>query len=78
MNGNLKFFITSKNSSNRIFPISPKEIPNKKTNISSKLTIETNKVRQEILGFGGSFTESSSIIYKELDQNKKEEIYHRA
>ena len=74
MNGNLKFFITSKNSSNRIFPISPKEIPNKKTNISSKLTIETNKVRQEILGFGGSFTESSSSIYKELDQNKKEEI----
>ena len=74
MNGNLKFFITSKNSSNRILPISPKEIPNKKTNISSKLTIETNKVRQEILGFGGSFTESSSSIYKELDQNKKEEI----
>ena len=38
------------------------------------MTVETNKVRQEVLGFGGSFTESSSSIYKELDQNKKEEI----
>jgi len=74
MNDNLKLFITSKNSSDRIFQISPKEISNKNANISSELTVETHKVRQEILGFGGSFTESSSSIYKELDQSKKEEI----
>ena len=74
MNDRLKLFITSKNSSKRIFQISPGKTPNKKTNISSKVTVETKKIRQEILGFGGSFTESSSSIYKELDQNKKEEI----
>ena len=74
MNVGLKLFITSKNSSKRIFQISPIKTPNKKTNISSKVIVEKNKVRQEILGFGGSFTESSSSIYRELNQNKKEEI----
>ena len=74
MNDGLKLFITSKNSSKRIFQISPIKTPNKKTNISSKVIVEKNKVRQEILGFGGSFTESSSSIYKKLNQNKKEEI----
>ena len=74
MNEDLKLFITSKNSSKRIFQISPKEMANKNATLNSKVIVETNKVRQEILGFGGSFTESSSSIYKELDQNKKEEI----
>ena len=74
MNEDLKLFITSKNSSKRIFQVSPKEIANKNATLNSKVIVETDKVRQEILGFGGSFTESSSSIYKELDQNKKEEI----
>ena len=74
MSDDLKLFITSKNSSKRIFQVSPKEIANKNATLNSKVIVETDKVRQEILGFGGSFTESSSSIYKELDQNKKEEI----
>ena len=45
-----------------------------KANIKSKITIEPKNQRQEILGFGGSFTEASSSINKELDEEKKEEI----
>ena len=61
-NNKLKIFVTSKNNSS------------KRANTKSKITIEPKNQRQEILGFGGSFTESSSSIYKELDENKKEEI----
>ena len=56
MSDDLKLFITSKNSSKRIFQVSPKEIANKNATLNSKVIVETNKVRQEILGFGGSFT----------------------
>ena len=75
MNKNiLKLFITSKNSPDRVFQTSSTELANKKANINSKVTVETDKRRQKVLGFGGSFTESSSSIYKELNQDKKEEI----
>ena len=76
MNENkLKLFITSKNdSSKRISPSTIKELSKNITNIKSKITIEPKNQRQEILGFGGSFTEASSSIYKELDEEKKEEI----
>ena len=76
MNENkLKIFITSKNdSSKRISPSTIKELSKNITNIKSKITIEPKNQRQEILGFGGSFTEASSSIYKELDEEKKEEI----
>ena len=39
-------------------------------------TIKLNKyeTRQEILGFGGSFTEAAASVYDKLDTEKKEEI----
>ena len=76
MNKNkLKVFVTSKDDSSKRISLSPIEELSKDTaNIKSKITIEPNNQRQEILGFGGSFTEASSSIYKELDEEKKEEI----
>ena len=72
---NFKIFITSKNdSSKRISPSTIKELSKDIANIKSKITIEPKNQRQKILGFGGSFTEASSSIYKELDEEKKEEI----
>ena len=72
---NFKIFITSKDdSSKRISPSTIKELSKDITNIKSKITIEPKNQRQKILGFGGSFTEASSSIYKELDEEKKEEI----
>ena len=72
---NFKIFITSKDdSSKRISPSTIEELSKDITNIKSKITIEPKNQRQKILGFGGSFTEASSSIYKELDEEKKEEI----
>ena len=74
-NDKLKIYVTSKDDSSKRISLSPIEELSKDTaNIKSKITIEPKNQRQEILGFGGSFTESSSSIYKELDENKKEEI----
>jgi len=76
MNENkLKVFITAKNDSSKRISLSTfGELSKDKANIKSKITIEPKNQRQEILGFGGSFTEASSSIYKELDKEKKEEI----
>jgi len=76
MNKNkLKIFVTSKDDSSKRISLSTiEELSKDITKIKSKITIEPKNQRQEILGFGGSFTEASSSIYKELDEEKKEEI----
>ena len=76
MNKNkLKIFVTSKDDSSKRISLSTiEELSKNKANIKSKIIIEHKNQRQEILGFGGSFTEASSSIYKELDKEKKEEI----
>ena len=76
MNKNkLKIFVTSKSDSSKRISLSTiGELSNDKANIKSKITIEPKNQRQEILGFGGSFTEASSSIYKELGEEKKKEI----
>ena len=76
MNKNkLKIFVTSKDDSSKRISLSTiEELSKNKANIKSKIIIEHKNQRQEILGFGGSFTEASSSIYKELDEEKKEEI----
>jgi glucosylceramidase len=74
-NDKLKIYVTSKDDSSKRISLSTIEELSKDTaNIKSKITIEPKNQRQEILGFGGSFTEASSSIYKELDKEKKEEI----
>ena len=76
MNKNkLKIFVTSKDDSSKKISLSTiEELSKDIAKIKSKITIEPKNQRQEILGFGGSFTEASSSIYKELDEDKKEEI----
>ena len=76
-NHNEKFstFISSKGSKQQRKKIQIEELTlNEKSSYLDSLSIERNQVKQEILGFGGAFTESSSSIYKSLDSNKKEEI----
>ena len=74
-NDKLKIYVTSKDDSSKRISLSPVEELSKDTaKIKSKITIEPKNQRQEILGFGGSFTEASSSIYKALDEEKKEEI----
>ena len=76
MNKNkLEIFVTSKDDSSKRISLSTiEELSKDKSNTKSKITIEPKNQRQEILGFGGSFTEASSSIYKKLDEEIKEEI----
>ena len=71
---NTSIYLTSKDSNNRLEKISESEI-----SIDSKVELKTIRIhkdrcRQNILGFGGAFTEASASIYDQLDINKKSEI----
>ena len=74
-NDQFSIFITSKNSKEQIKKVQIGElISNEKSSDLDSLCIEKDQVKQEILGFGGAFTESSSSIYKSLNPEKKKEI----
>ena len=76
MDKNLKNFscyLTQKDSSKKIKQIEVGSIllENKAKN---HLRLHQEKTQQEILGFGGAFTESSASIYNQMEQGQKEEI----
>ena len=74
---NYKFsiFISSKGSKEQIKKVNVEELTsNEKGSHLDSLIINRDQIKQEILGFGGAFTESSSSIYKSLNTEKKEEI----
>lgn len=74
-NDKFSIFISSKSSKEQIKKINIEELTsNEKGSHLDSLSIEKDHVKQEILGFGGAFTESSSSIYKSLNPEKKEEI----
>ena len=74
-NDKFSIFISSKSSKEQIKKINLEELTsNEKGSHLDSLNIKKDHVKQEILGFGGAFTESSSSIYKSLNPEKKEEI----
>lgn len=74
-NDKFSIFISSKSSKEQIKKINVEELTsNEKGSHLDSLIIKKDHVKQEILGFGGAFTESSSSIYKSLNPEKKEEI----
>ncbi|MFL2989255.1 MAG: glycoside hydrolase family 30 protein [Candidatus Neomarinimicrobiota bacterium] len=70
---NLSLYLSSMNNNNRLTKINIKPLIKNK---SSKRFIKIHKenLKQTVLGFGGSFTESSASIYHNLSQTKKDEI----
>ena len=74
-NDKFSIFISSKSSKEQIKKIKIEELTsNEKSSNLDSLCIKKDQVKQEILGFGGAFTESSSSIYKSLNSEKKKEI----
>lgn len=74
-NDKFSIFISSKSSKEQIKKINLEELTsNEKGSHLDSLIINRDQIKQEILGFGGAFTESSSSIYKSLNTEKKEEI----
>ena len=70
---NLSLYLSSMNNNNRLTKINIKPLIKNK---GSKrfIKIHKKKLKQTVLGFGGSFTESSASIYHNLSQTKKDEI----
>ena len=71
----LSVFVTSKLSGEKIAPVDYKELqPKSISKKSTSVRIYREKVKQEVLGFGGAFTEASASVYQQCTQEKKEEI----
>ena len=71
----LSVFVTSKLSGEKIAPVDYKELqPKLISKESASVRIYREKVKQEVLGFGGAFTEASASVYQQCTQEKKEEI----
>ena len=70
---NLSLYLSSMNNDNRLTKVNIKSLIKNK---GSKKFIKIHKenLKQTVLGFGGSFTESSASIYHDLSQTKKDEI----
>ena len=70
---NLSLYLSSMNNNDRLTKINIKPLIKNK---GSKrfIKIHKKKLKQTVLGFGGSFTESSASIYHNLSQTKKDEI----
>ena len=76
MDKNLKNFscyLTQKDSSKKIKQIEVGSIL-LEDKAKNHLRLHQEKTQQEILGFGGAFTESSASIYNQMEQGQKEEI----
>ena len=76
MDKNLKNFscyLTQKDSSKKIKQIEVGSIL-LEDKAKNHLRLHQEKSQQEILGFGGAFTESSASIYHQMKQGQKEEI----
>ena len=70
---NISLHLSSMNNDNRLTKVDIRPlIKNRGSN--NFIKIHKEKLKQTVLGFGGSFTESSASIYHDLSQTKKDEI----
>ena len=70
---NVSIYISSMNSEDRVKKIDIDQLK-KNEDIKPFIKVHKETMKQEVLGFGGSFTESSASIYSNLSKDKKEEI----
>ena len=70
----ISVYITSKETRQKIEQVNLSHLLTKKKMGSSTIKLNKNDIRQEILGFGGAFTEAAASIYQKLETERKEEI----
>ena len=70
---NLSLYLSSMNNDNRLTKVNINPLI-KNRGSKNFIKIHKEKLKQTVLGFGGSFTESSASIYHDLSQTKKDEI----
>ena len=67
-------YITSKDTGQKVEQGDKSHQLTTKSIESPTIKLYKNKTRQEILGFGGAFTEAAASVYNKLGTEKKEEI----
>ena len=70
----ISVYITSKETMQKIEQVNLSHLLTTKKMGSPTIKLNKNEIRQEILGFGGAFTEAAASIYQKLDTERKEEI----
>ena len=70
----ISVYITSKDTGQKVEQVDISHLLTTKSIESPTIKLYKNKTRQEILGFGGAFTEAAASVYNKLGTEKKEEI----
>ena len=70
----ISVYITSKDTGQKVEQVDISHLLTTKSIESPTIKLYKNKTRQEILGFGGAFTEAAASVYNKLDTEKKGEI----
>ena len=70
----ISVYITSKDTGQKVEEVDISHLLTTKSIESPTIKLYKNKTRQEILGFGGAFTEAAASVYNKLGIEKKEEI----
>ena len=70
----ISVYITAKDTGQKVEQVNLSHLLTIKTLESPTIKLNKKGTRQEILGFGGAFTEAAASVYHKLDLEKKEEI----
>ena len=70
----ISVYITSKDTGQKVEQMDISHLLTTKSIESPTIKLYKNETRQEILGFGGAFTEAAASVYNKLDTEKKGEI----
>ena len=70
----ISVYITSKDSGQKVEEVDISHLLTTKSIEFPTIKLNKNETRQEILGFGGAFTEAAASVYNKLDTEKKGEI----
>ena len=70
----ISVYITSKDTGQKVEEVDISHLLTTKSIESPTIKLYKNETRQEILGFGGAFTEASASVYYKLDTEKKGEF----
>ncbi len=71
---NIKAFETAKDTGERLTPCSLQTKKNYSAEIRSKIYVASNRTYQNIIGFGGAFTEAAAHVYAKLGEPQKQEV----
>ncbi|MEZ0537583.1 glycoside hydrolase family 30 beta sandwich domain-containing protein [Caldicellulosiruptoraceae bacterium PP1] len=73
----LNYYLTSKNSNDRLTFKGSLDNKHTKNSNSTKIIVDTNKRYQEIIGFGGALTEAACYNISLLPEEKQDEIFKK-